>query len=309
MQSSNVQGIFVSILAFFLLAPTGCGSGKRTDAAIALDYTAPVAVGRIEADDITESSGLTASECQDVLWTHNDAGSGPILYGMSIEGKHLGAWRVEGATNTDWESIASYKDSSGKCFLVIGDVGDNDEVRTELAIYRITEPSVSAETPKSNAANPLATEAAQVTKFSYPDGRNNAETILVHPRTLDIYVVTKKRSGPAGVYKIKPAFGSPAVKAERVGEISVPSKPEGLLTGGSISPDGNRVMLCDVKNGYELQLPENAANPDAIWTQKPVVVDLGDRKQGEGVSYGRDGTSVYASSEKKNTPIYLIRRK
>ena len=306
---SNEQGIFVFIFVVLFIFPFGCSS-KHTDAAIASDYTTPVAVGRIEANDITESSGLSASECQDVLWTHNDAGSGPVLFGMSIEGKHLGAWRVEGATNIDWESIASYKDASGKCFLVIGDIGDNDEARSELVIYRVAEPSTSAETAKSTGATPLATEPAQTMKFSYPDGSNNAETILVHPKTTDIYIVTKKKTGPAGVYRIKPAFGSAvALKAEKVGDISVPSKPEGLLTGGSISPDGTRVMLCDVKNGYELQLPETAVNADAIWTQKPVVVDLGDRKQGEGVSYGRDGTSLYASSEKKNTPIYLIRRR
>jgi hypothetical protein len=94
-----------------------------------------------------------------------------------------------------------------------------------------------------------------------------------------------------------------------VADVSVPSKPEGLLTGGSMSPDGKRVMLCDLKGGYEFVLPEGASGPDAIWTQKPVVVDLGDRKQGDGVSYGRDGVSLYASSEKKNAPLFMIKRK
>lgn len=37
-------------------------------------------------------------------------------------------------------------------------------------------------------------------------------------------------------------------------------------------------------------------------------VDLGDRKQGEGVSYSRDGRSLFASSEKRNSPLYVITR-
>lgn len=274
------------------------------------DYSPPVVVGRIETDEIKESSGLSASECQDVLWTHNDAGNDALIYAMSTEGKHLGAWRVAGARNVDWESISSQKDAAGKCSLIIGDIGDNEEARAELEIYRIAEPTVSNDTSRSNAANPLTTEPAQVMKFSYPNGNNNAETIIVHPKTGDIYVVTKKKNGPAGVYKMKPAFGSAtAVKSEKVADVSVPSKPEGLLTGGTISPDGTRVMLCDLKGGYEYVLPDGAAGADAIWTQKPMVVDLGDRKQGEGVSYGRDGMSLYASSEKKNSPLYLIKRK
>ena len=60
-------------------------------------------------------------------------------------------------------------------------------------------------------------------------------------------------------------------------------------------------MLCDLEGGYELVLPDGVAEPDAIWQQQALTVDLGDRKQGEGVSYGRDGLSLFASSE-KNSP-------
>jgi hypothetical protein len=40
-----------------------------------------------------------------------------------------------------------------------------------------------------------------------------------------------------------------------------------------------------------------------------MAVDLGDREQGEGVSYSRDGRSLFASSEKKNSPLFLIERR
>lgn len=309
LSTSRSPGLTVSIFGFIGIFAASCG-GYLTPTSSASDYAAPVVVGLIEADDIKESSGLTASDCQDVLWTHNDAGHDAYIFAMSIEGKHLGTWRVENARNVDWESIASLKDPTGKCFLIIGDVGDNDEARPELEIYRVPEPTISAETSRSNAANPLRTDPAQSMKFTYPSGSNNAETILVHPHTGDIYVVTKKKSGPAGVYKIKPAFGAAAaVKSEKIADVSVPSKREGQFTGGSISPDGKRVMLCDLKGGYEFVLPDGPASPDSIWAQKPRIVDLGDRKQGEGVAYGRDGLSVYASSEKKNSPLFVIKRK
>jgi hypothetical protein len=306
---SNSVGVVVFVFALVCTLSTSCG-GVLVSTVVASDYSAPVVVGRIETEEIKESSGLTASECQDVLWTHNDAGNGPLIYAMSLEGKHLGTWHVEGARAIDWESITSIKAKDGKCSLIIGDIGDNDEARTELELYRVPEPAASPETASSSGANPLKTEAAQSMKYSYPDGKNNAETILVHPQSGDIYVVTKKKTGKAAAYRIKPSFGDAAVvKAERVAEVAVPSKPEGLLTGGSISPDGKRIMLCDVKSGYELVLPEGAANFDAIWSQPFKPVDLGDRKQGEGVSYGRDGVSLYASSEKKNSPLFLIKRK
>lgn len=310
---------FVALAASAVLAGCGTGTTPTTGGApsisptapaeLASGYGSPVVAGLIETDDIKESSGLSASECQDVLWTHNDSGNDALIYAMSTEGQHLGTWRVDGAQNVDWESVATYKDPGGKCFLLLGDIGDNDETRGEVEIYRIPEPTASAETASSTSAAPLGTEPVQTMRFSYPNGSNDAETLLVHPWTGDIYVVTKKKSGPAGVFRIEPAFGSgSAVMGEKIADVSVPSTPEGHVTGGSMSPDGRRVMLCDLEGGYELVLPDGVADPDAIWQQTALAVDLGDRKQGEGVSYGRDGLSLFASSEKKNSPLYVIRR-
>ncbi len=289
----------------------GAGQAPRDpgSAQTASGWASPVVAGLIETDEIKESSGLSASECQDVLWTHNDSGNDALIYAMSTEGGHLGTWRVGGVQNVDWESVATYKDPSGRCFLLLGDIGDNDEARSELVIHRIPEPTASPTTAASDSASPLATEPVQSMTYTYPNGSNNAETLLVHPWTGDIYVVTKKETGPAGVFKMKPAFGTGvAVTSEKVADVAVPSQPEGRLTGGSISPDGRRVMLCDLEGGYELVLPEGVDDPDAVWAQQASTVDLGDRKQGEGVSYGRDGLSLYASSEKKNSPLYVIRR-
>jgi len=229
---------------------------------------------------------------------------------MDLTGKHLGTWKVTGAQSTDWESIATHRDASGKCFLLIADFGDNDEARNNVEIYRVPEPAITVESSSSTVSNPIATAGADVLKYTYSDGSQNAETLLVHPKSGDVYIVTKEKAGPAGVHRIKQQYGSPVVlKTEKMGDISVPSSPEGLLTGGSFSPDGTRLMLCDKKGGYEFVLPAGSTNVDDIWKQKPVFVNVGDRKQGEGVSYGRDGLTLYASSEKKNTPLYMIKRK
>jgi hypothetical protein len=270
-------------------------------------YASPVVAGHIEADEIKESSGLSASECQDVLWTLNDSGNEPLLFALDTTGRRLGTWRVRGAENQDWESVASYRDPGGRCALVIGDIGDNDEQRSEVRLYRIPEPTVSAAAVSATAKGTASTEPAQTLALHYPDGPHNAETLLVHPRTGQLYVVTKEEKGPAEVFRVEPRFGATATGA-KVGEVSVPSKPKGRLTDGAFSPDGTRVMLCDEQAGYELVLPAGAA-PDTIWNQPPRTVDLGDRPQGEGVSYSRDGDAVYASSEKKNSALYLIRRK
>ena len=95
--------------------------------------------------------------------------------------------------------------------------------------------------------------------------------------------------------------------AEKIGEVAVPSVPNGLLTGGSISPDGQRVMICDYTQGYELDVV--GTNFDEVWKQRPVPVSLGDRKHGESVTFSADGQELVGTSEGKNAEIFEVKRK
>lgn len=273
-------------------------------------YMPPIIVGKIEDKDISESSGIAASKCTaDVLWTHNDSGNEPLIYALGTSGKSLGSWRIPGVENTDWEDIAEYKDSKGKCFIYIGEIGDNKQKRSVHEIYRISEPTIESEN-STDKKTPLATSSAGIIRFSYPDGDHNAESLMVHPALGDIYIVTKRVNGPAGVYRIKPDFDSKGVlMAVKVAEIAVPSVPNGLLTGGDISPDGKRVVLCDYFSGYEYTLPEESSNFDDVWKQKPDVIDIGKRDGGEAVCYSADGNSIFATSEGKKPPLIQIVRK
>lgn len=308
---------FVIPLSFAVMYSASCngvtyGDGGRVDLDIVNSpFDKPVVLARIESAEITESSGLAVSKCQpDVFWTHNDSGDGPFIFAFAPSGKHLGTWRVKGASNIDWEDIATIKDPSGNCSVYIGEIGDNERKRTGRAIYRVKEPKVSTGTASSSRKDPIETETSDVARFSYPESPQNAEALLVHPVSGDIYVITKRFSGSAEIFRIKPEFGaSQPQKAEKIAEIMLPAVPQGLVTGGDISPDGKKVVVCDYYAAYEITLPERSAGFDAIWKEKPVPFDIGKREIGESVAYGTDADSVYATSEKKNSPlIRAIRR-
>lgn len=275
-------------------------------------YDKPRIVGEIKSAEITESSGLAASPCQpNLFWTHNDSGDGPYIFAIDSLGANLGVWKVHNAENTDWEDMAAFKNANGECFLFIGEIGNTERVeRTEHKVYRVREPEVSPRYVSSTRADAIATEPADVLAFTYPETRHDAESLLVHPQTSDIYILTKHRSKPSSIYKITANFepGSPAT-AQKLGELSVPAIPNGLLTGGAISPDGTRVVVCDYAAAYELSLPSGSMDFDVIWQQKPVPINLGSRKQGEAVSYGADAKSIFATSEKRGSPVIEVRRR
>ncbi len=310
---------FVISLSFVCLIFSGCSSvfsskainGNKTNESSPSNYDRPKVIGKIKSNEITESSGIAASKCQsDVFWTHNDSGDDAFIFALDNKGEKLGTWKVSGAKNRDWEDIAEIKTASGECFLYIGDIGNNTRTRDEFTIYRVKEPKVSAANRSSSKKDPAQTESSEAIKFTYPDMRRDAETLMVHPATGDIYILSKRLSGAAGIYKLKSDFDlNKSNKLENIGDLSVPAIPNGFLTGGDIAPDGKRVIICDYFNAYELTLPETAQNFDEIWKQTPMIVELGAREQGESVGYSMDGKSIFATSEKKNSPFIEVKRK
>jgi len=217
---------------------------------------------------------------------------------------------VAGAKANDWEDIAEIKTPDGECVLYIGDIGNNTRIRDEFTIYRVREPQVLPEDESSSKKKPLPTESAEAIKFSYPDMRHDAVTLLVHPQSGDIYILSKRLSGAAAVYKLRRDFDlSKSNKLEKIADLSVPAIPNGFLTGGDISPDGRRVIVCDYFNAYEIVLPATANNFDEIWKETPLTVELGPREQGEAVTYAADGKSIFASSENKKSPLIEVKRK
>jgi hypothetical protein len=274
-------------------------------------FQPPEVIGKLVSPDIAEASGIVVSKCQpDVFWTLNDSGDDAFIYAFNSTGSNLGTWRVPNAQNNDWEDIAEFKDTKGQCYVYIADIGDNGGKRDFRTIYRVAEPLISPESKDRTRKNALATQPAETLNYRTDAMKMDSETLLVHPKTGEMYVLTKSRQDPSIVYEISPTFGAADIqKAVRITEIKVPSIPFGLLTGGDISPDGRRVVLCDYLDGYELTLPAGATSFDDIWKQQPVEIDLGERDTGEAVAYGPDGNTIYATTEGGKAPIILVRRK
>ena len=268
----------------------------------------------VELEDraVTESRGIVASRrSPGVFWTHNDSGDGPIIYAFDRQGRSRGRWRVAEAQAVDWEDIAAGPGPrAGVSYLYIGDIGDNGTGRDYVTVYRVPEPEITADT-SAPAGGKRVTEPAEAIRLKYPDGRHNAETLMVHPVTGDLYILTKDFASATGVYKLKAPLTTTGVNTlMRVGEVSVPNIIGGLITGGDISPDGRKIILCDYLSGYEVSLPADAKDEfDQIWTQPMATVELGPRKQGEAVCYSLDGSSILATSEKRPVPLIEVKRK
>jgi len=271
----------------------------------------PTRITTIKSESVTESSGLVASRTTPgAYWTHNDSGDGPFIYAFNTRGEALGTFRVTGANARDWEDIsAGPGPQRGRSYLYVGDIGDNNANHPEITVYRVPEPQLTPGDKNSTTKRPRATEPAEAFRLVYPDGSHDAEALMVHPVSGNLYIMTKVPLARPVVYEAAaPLEPAKVTTLKRIAEVHVPSIFGGVITGGSISPDGRRVALCDYFQGYEIVLPAASKNFDDIWKQKMIGFDLGKREQGESITYRLDGNAVLATSEGKSPDLIQVER-
>jgi hypothetical protein len=280
--------------------------------AAAAQYRPPKVIANIDIPHLRESSGLAASRVhRGVFWSHNDSGGGAWLYAFDRSGKSFGRWSVPGARANDWEAISTGPGPrAGTSYLYIGDIGDNESKRTFVTVYRVPEPAALNSDPKR-------TSGAEPIRLVYPDGPHDAEALMVHPRSGDLYIVTKARGSDAdtSVYKAAaPLRAREKTIMKRVAKLELPNTSVftlliGRVTGADISPDGKRVAVCDYLKAWEAELPAGARSFDAIWTARWLEIDTGQRAQGEAIAYRHDGKAILTTSEGQPFPLTEAERK
>ena len=217
-------------------------------------------VGRFANPEIRESSGVVRSVDQPgVYWTINDSGNGPFLFAFDSAGRDLGVFRVSGARNTDWESLAmapcgGESDASGdgdggagSC-LIVGDTGDNNERRPNRTLYRIREPRIGAEGSRGDTIR-----AVERLVFTYEDRPHDVEGIFVSGDGA-VHLVTKGRSGGILQFRIEPSAwrGGATAVARRVDSLPiVPSlRARRSITDAARAADGRHIAVRTYRDLY-----------------------------------------------------------
>jgi hypothetical protein len=186
-------------------------------------------IGRISGPRLTECSGVVASrQFPGTFWVHNDGGGlkRQILYGITRTGQTKAEFRLMEVALNDWEDIA-IDDAK---HLFIGDIGNNDAKRDELAVYQVDEPN------PAEAAGIL--HVTKNWKLRFPAERFDCEGLFVWKD--HGYVVSKvSKDARAEIYRFPLSDGPGPHTLEMVAK----TKIESPVTGADISPDGKLLAI------------------------------------------------------------------
>jgi hypothetical protein len=236
----------------------------------------------IEDPRITESSGLAESRAHPgVLWTHNDSDDGPYIYAVdSATGRTVATVTLAGIVPRDVEAISVGPDGD----VYVGDIGDNrGGTWPEVWIYRFPEPRTLRDT----------TVTPRRYTVRYDQGPRNAESLIVHPRTGRVYLVSKSEQG-GGLYAGPPDLTTAGVNTfRRISGIDL------WATDAAFSPDGSRLVVRGYFDAAEYRWQDGA--PKQIGRPS-----LPMQRQGESVTFTRDGRALLYGTEGARSQVVRV---
>jgi hypothetical protein len=161
--------------------------------------------------------------------------------------------------------------------LFLGDIGDNRARRPDVSVFRFAEPRRLAD----------QTVARTWWRFTYPDGPQDAEALLVDPRDGRIWIATKDVFF-GGLYRAPRRLRTDRENPlERVGDVPA------LITDGAFLPDGRFVL-----RSYTTLYLYDGANRLTSRSALP--------EQPQGESLAVDGDRLLVGSEGEKSAVYSV---
>lgn len=241
------------------------------------------------AKDIKETSGL--AKINDILITHNDRGNTNELFFLDpSDGNVLRTVSLSNVQNIDWEDLAQDDD-----FLYIGDMGNNDGDRRNLAIYKIQKNKLSVPSVVSATVD-------EVIRFNYPEqtsfqknSNHNFDCEAIIIKENHIYLFTKHRADDnSTLYRI------PKVGGDYEAELISTFNTQGMITGADINNQGEIALIgLDKKDQCFVWLLDNYENDDFFsgTKQKVNLGSYAEVGQMESILFS-NGNELYITAEK-----------
>lgn len=239
-------------------------------------------LGRIDAPEITESSGIIASRRHPgVFWTVNDGGNPAALYAIDRNGRRLATVTLADVRNVDVEALAD--DHEGRIY--VADVGNNQGSRKTVVVHRLPEP------PVRDQQDGYRSEASW--ELRYPGKPFDCEALFVWKDRG--YLLSKRRDlGNAGLYEFDLALSTPQT-LRKIAELRIVTP----VTSADISRDGTRVAVGTVGGVFLFRIEPGRIDRLAS-ARSGVAVFI--EPSMEAVCFHRDG--ILATTEKRAVLLF-----
>ena len=187
--------------------------------------------------EVNETSGLFFHNGR--LWTHNDSGGKPILYGLDTATFEV-VQRITlvNSRNNDWEDV--FTDGEN---VYVGDFGNNKGKRKDLRIYTFPLKDIPSEGDASLTADSICFRFADQTVFNYERHQHDFDCEAMFATNEYLYLFSKGwATGTTRLYRLAKTPG------DQVAAVVNGFDSKGLITGADYDRKTRTLVLVGYVN-------------------------------------------------------------
>lgn len=262
------------------------------------------AVGFVTEGALRETSGIVAGiRYPNVLYTHNDSGENAEIFAIDANsGGIIGTFPLMGGRNINYKDITIGRGPYQGSYIYIGDIGDINNVRSSIQVYRVQEPNLGR-----GGSQWTHTDVLQL-RYADANRGINSECLMMDPFDQRLYIITKETGR---IYRTERLWGAgnDSMMLEFLGEMKADS---GLITGCDMDKSGKEILVKFVSSVHYYCRSPNESLASVLTQSRGTQLPYGWEEHGEAIAFGEGSPSAnYFTLSKATTgpaPLYRYDR-
>lgn len=188
-------------------------------------------------EEVNETSGLFCHDGR--LWTHNDSGGKPILYGLDTTTfEVVQQITLANAKNKDWEDVCTDGEN-----VYVGDFGNNKGKRKNLRIYTFPLKDIPKEGNVSITVDSILFSFGDQTEFTFEKQQHDYDCEAMFATDEYLYLFSKGwATGTTRLYRLSKTPGT------QVAEVVNGFDSQGLITGADYDRESGILAIVGYVN-------------------------------------------------------------
>ncbi len=225
---------FLLMLTFFLFAPF---AGAQEEGYTGYSPLFAPEFKSMLPEEVRETSGLFFHNGR--LWTHNDSGGKPILYGLDTTTYEVvQRLTLINVKNKDWEDVCT----DGE-YVYVGDFGNNKGKRKDLRIYTFPLSEIPLEGDANITVDSIRFSFADQKDFNHKTHQHDYDCEAMFATGEYLYLFSKGwATGTTRLYRLLKKPG------KQVAEVVNGFDSQGLITGADYDKESGVLVLVGYVN-------------------------------------------------------------
>lgn len=237
---------------------------------------------KISEPTVEQISGVLSGRASgDYTWVHNESNLSPQFYALNRQGELEHSVILPAEIKPTEIADMGWQKQGDESYLLFADSGDRQQIRKNISLYRVKEPSLNSSQLKIHQIT--AEEFSKIT-LTFPEEPQDVQAFFSDPRSEQLIFLSKHLAEAPTIYVVDNPFKNAILSWAGKMSLKADGAPLQSVTAADISEDGSWIILRTYLSVFIFHRPALASVADSL-RATPCSYQVRAEAQGESVAF------------------------